>query len=119
MYDPAPLQLLCHNLTDPTCPSRHFHHRQTYPPSAGLLIYLPDTFSIKPFFEDFLSDPERARRWKGLRQDSGEPEAFIPLAVKAWEKVGLKKGAGLEESEFLPGASFRRASSSRLGKGSD
>ncbi|KAM0753349.1 nicotinate phosphoribosyltransferase [Meredithblackwellia eburnea MCA 4105] len=59
----------------------------TYP-SGALSIALTDTFSTKPFFEDFVSNPERGCRWKGLRQDSGDPSKFIPIAKEAFERVG-------------------------------
>lgn len=57
-------------------------------PDGSLGIALTDTFTTKPFFDDFVSNPERARRWKGLRQDSGDPFKFIPVAKEAFEKVG-------------------------------
>ncbi|GAA5854293.1 hypothetical protein JCM9279_005113, partial [Rhodotorula babjevae] len=57
-------------------------------PSGALSIALTDTFTTKPFFDDFVADPERARRWKGLRQDSGDPLKFIPVAREAFERVG-------------------------------
>ncbi|KAK4053927.1 nicotinate phosphoribosyltransferase [Microbotryomycetes sp. JL221] len=60
---------------------------QTYP-SGALSIALTDTFSTKPFFLDFISQPERAQRWRGLRQDSGDPMKFIGVAKEAFETVG-------------------------------
>ncbi|POY74549.1 hypothetical protein BMF94_2310 [Rhodotorula taiwanensis] len=57
-------------------------------PDGSLGIALTDTFTTRPFFEDFIAKPERARRWKGLRQDSGDPVKFIPMAKEAFEKVG-------------------------------
>lgn len=60
---------------------------QVYP-DGSLGIALTDTFTTRPFFEDFVANPERARRWKGLRQDSGDPMKFIPVAKEAFEKVG-------------------------------
>ncbi|KAK4054474.1 nicotinate phosphoribosyltransferase [Microbotryomycetes sp. JL201] len=60
---------------------------ETYP-SGALSIALTDTFSTKPFFNDFVSKPERARRWRGLRQDSGDPFKFISVAKEAFERVG-------------------------------
>lgn len=59
----------------------------TYP-SGALSIALTDTFSTKPFFDDFVANPERSRRWRGLRQDSGSPRKFIGVAKEAFEKVG-------------------------------
>lgn len=67
----------------------------TYP-SGALSIALTDTFSTKPFFDDFVANPERSRRWKGLRQDSGDPRKFIPVAKEAFERVG----ADPKESEL-------------------
>ncbi|GJN90548.1 hypothetical protein Rhopal_003560-T1 [Rhodotorula paludigena] len=57
-------------------------------PDGSLGIALTDTFTTKPFFDDFVSNPERARRWRGLRQDSGDPLKFIPVAKEAFERVG-------------------------------
>ncbi|GAA5868235.1 hypothetical protein JCM3774_000612 [Rhodotorula dairenensis] len=57
-------------------------------PDGSLGIALTDTFTTRPFFEDFVANPERARRWKGLRQDSGDPIKFIPMAKEAFERVG-------------------------------
>ena len=36
-----------------------------------------------------MKDPERAKRWPGLRQDSGDPLDFAPLAKKAYESMGI------------------------------
>jgi len=54
-----------------------------------LLLALTDTFSTKAFFQDFVADPERAKRWKGLRQDSGDPLVFAPLAKAAYDTLGI------------------------------
>lgn len=35
-------------------------------PSGALSVALTDTFTTKPFFDDFVADPVRANRWKGL-----------------------------------------------------
>lgn len=91
-------------LTQELTPSR----LQVYP-DGSLGIALTDTFTTRPFFEDFIAKPERARRWKGLRQDSGDPVKFIPMAKEAFEKVGAdpKTSAPLPPSE----------SGERLGRG--
>jgi len=68
-----------------------------------LLVALTDTFSTEAFYkvraittipkyslrwnsaspwQDFVKDPERAKRWTGLRQDSGDPFVYAP---RAWE----------------------------------
>ncbi|KAI0059188.1 nicotinate phosphoribosyltransferase [Artomyces pyxidatus] len=52
-----------------------------------LLIALTDTFSTKAFFQDF--DVARARRWRGLRQDSGDPFTFAAQARDAYTKLGV------------------------------
>lgn len=67
------------------CPTRA--HAQVYP-DGSLGIALTDTFTTRPFFDDFVANPARARRWKGLRQDSGDPLKFIPVAKEAFERVG-------------------------------
>lgn len=33
---------------------------------------------------------ERARRWHGLRQDSGDPFVFAPQAKEVYERLGIK-----------------------------
>jgi nicotinate phosphoribosyltransferase len=53
----------------------------------GLSIALTDTFGTKYFFEDF--GEERARKWKGLRQDSGDPVEFGEKAIKFYESHGI------------------------------
>lgn len=76
---------------------------QVYP-DGSLGIALTDTFTTRPFFEDFVANPERARRWKGLRQDSGDPIKFIPMAKEAFERVG----ADPKTSAFLLAFSAER-----------
>lgn len=36
-----------------------------------------------------MTDPERARRWSGLRQDSGDPFLFAPRAVEVYKSLGI------------------------------
>ncbi|KAG5642056.1 hypothetical protein DXG03_003727 [Asterophora parasitica] len=60
---------------------------RVYPDST--LIALTDTFSTDAFFKDFTSDPERVRRWNGLRQDSGDPFAFGPRVKAMYESLGI------------------------------
>jgi nicotinate phosphoribosyltransferase len=57
-------------------------------------IALTDTFSSKAFFDDifFSEDGRRGQvpqRWKGLRQDSGDPIAFARQAKEAYDRVGV------------------------------
>jgi len=55
----------------------------------GLLYALTDTFSTERFFKDFVTGPDRPRRWKGLRQDSGDPFLFAPRAKEMYSVVGV------------------------------
>jgi len=54
---------------------------------APLSIALTDTFGSKFFFEDMTK--EQAEKWKGLRQDSGDPIEFGERAVKFYESHGI------------------------------
>jgi nicotinate phosphoribosyltransferase len=36
-----------------------------------------------------VKDPARARRWAGLRQDSGDPLAFAPRAKEVYDTLGI------------------------------
>ncbi|KAI0249857.1 nicotinate phosphoribosyltransferase [Lactifluus subvellereus] len=60
---------------------------EVYPNSV--LLALTDTFSTKAFFQGFAADLERARRWTGLRQDSGDPFTFAPQAKEVYERLGI------------------------------
>ena len=79
---------------------------EVYPDSV--LVALTDTFSTKAFFQvcakssellgvsshawlkqDFANDAERARRWRALRQDSGDPFTFAPRAKEVYERLGI------------------------------
>lgn len=51
---------------------------------------LTDTYTIKTFFDEFISDPERALRWNGLRHDSGDPLTFARAVKDAWTDVAAK-----------------------------
>lgn len=39
--------------------------------------------------QDFARDTERARRWRVLRQDSGDPFTFAPQAKEVYERLGI------------------------------
>ncbi|KAJ7219967.1 nicotinate phosphoribosyltransferase [Mycena pura] len=56
----------------------------------SLLIALTDTFSSQVFFESFASDRERAVRWQGVRQDSGDPFVFGARAKAVWQSLGIE-----------------------------
>lgn len=51
-----------------------------------LSIALTDTFGSKFFFEDF---KDKAKSWKGLRQDSGNPFEFGHKAIKYYKDLGI------------------------------
>jgi nicotinate phosphoribosyltransferase len=36
-----------------------------------------------------VKDIERAKRWKGLRQDSGDPFIYAPRAKEIYESMGI------------------------------
>ncbi|KAJ7726058.1 nicotinate phosphoribosyltransferase [Mycena maculata] len=55
-----------------------------------LLIALTDTFSSEAFFKSFASDKERAMRWQGLRQDSGDPFVFGARAKEVFDSLGIE-----------------------------
>lgn len=39
--------------------------------------------------QDFVKDTARARRWKGLRQDSGDPYVYAPRAKEIYQSMGI------------------------------
>ncbi|PWN39200.1 nicotinate phosphoribosyltransferase [Ceraceosorus guamensis] len=61
-------------------------------PSQDLTIALTDTFSTRVFFSDLLSNEkgqEIARRWRGLRQDSGDPAQFVKRTKEVYDQLGV------------------------------
>lgn len=44
---------------------------------------------ISVFTQDFVKDIARAKRWKGLRQDSGNPFVYAPRAKAVYESLGI------------------------------
>jgi len=64
---------------------------------------LTDTFTAQAFFVDFTSDPTRALRWNSLRQDSGDPFAFVKSAKEAWKEVEDKQGVSREDGIVAKG----------------
>ncbi|GAA5961176.1 hypothetical protein JCM21900_005889 [Sporobolomyces salmonicolor] len=96
-YDIAPVGTIAHELIMGVaafegyegCNGRVMDLWEKIYPDNSLSIALTDTFTTKPFFEDFVADPERAKRWKGLRQDSGDPLTFLYAAKEVFEKIGV------------------------------
>jgi nicotinate phosphoribosyltransferase len=39
--------------------------------------------------QDFLSEPDHARKWAGLRQDSGDPLQFGPRVKRMYESLDI------------------------------
>lgn len=39
--------------------------------------------------QEFAEDPARAKKWTGLRQDSGNPFDFAPTAKAMYESIGI------------------------------
>ncbi|KAG8740189.1 nicotinate phosphoribosyltransferase [Ceratobasidium sp. 414] len=66
----------------------------TYPTTKSntLHIALTDTFSTEAFAVNFVTDAERAKRWRGLRQDSGDPIKYISKAQAIYEQLGIDHG---------------------------
>lgn len=61
-------------------------------PAHDLTIALTDTFSTRVFWEDLLSSDEGreiAKRWRGLRQDSGDSKEFARYAKAEYTKLGV------------------------------
>lgn len=61
-------------------------------PTHDLTIALTDTFSTNVFFADLLSSEqgkEIAKRWRGLRQDSGDSKLFARKAKEVYEGLGV------------------------------
>lgn len=52
-----------------------------------LSVALTDTYGSKFFFEDMTKD--QAEKWKGLRQDSGNPFDFADMAIRFYEGHGI------------------------------
>lgn len=52
-----------------------------------LSIALTDTYGTEFLFRDF--GKERAEKWKGLRQDSGDPFAFASKAIEFYSSFGI------------------------------
>jgi len=50
-------------------------------------IALTDTFGTDFFFDDFT--PDQARKWRGVRQDSGDPFTFGEQLIRFYEDLGI------------------------------
>jgi nicotinate phosphoribosyltransferase len=52
-----------------------------------LLMFLPDTYGTKTALR--LLEPQRAERWVGFRQDSGDPFTIIPQLIDYYSRHGI------------------------------
>lgn len=52
-----------------------------------LSVALTDTFGTEFFFADFT--PDQAKKWKGLRHDSGDPINFGEKVIEFYENLGI------------------------------
>lgn len=93
-------------------------------PSEDLTIALTDTFSTKVFWDDLLSDDagrEILRRWRGVRQDSGDSKAFVRHAHDVYDRMGIdphKKLVIFSDSLNVPRCLDLASYSRELGIGS-
>ena len=74
--------------TDPTFSQRQvlLDWEELY--SKGLSIFLPDTFGSDWFFKNVVTN-EQLMRWKGSRQDSGDPIEYAHKRINEYRKAGI------------------------------
>lgn len=60
---------------------------ELYGMREDLLIMLPDTYGSEQFFDAI--GAERLRRWRGVRQDSGDPVAFGEATIRRWQALNI------------------------------
>lgn len=87
-------------------------------PGHDLTIALTDTFSTRVFWQDLLSSDEGrqiAKRWRGIRQDSGDSKAFARKAKEEYDLLGIDSTTkaiiysdGLDISRCLDLASYSK-----------
>ena len=74
----------------PYCSDGHVHEQRVFPSSwATGFICLHDHL-MPGEFQDVTQDVDLAKRWRGLRQDSGDPLQFIIDAKKAYASIGIE-----------------------------
>lgn len=87
-------------------------------PGHDLTIALTDTFSTRVFWQDLLSSEEGrqiAKRWRGIRQDSGDSKAFAKKAKEEYNLLDIDPASkviiysdGLDVSRCLDLASYSK-----------
>jgi hypothetical protein len=68
---------------------RHLLHGGLLPRTCSHALYKFSPAHPHPRLQDFVKSPERAQRWHGLRQDSGDPFIFAPNARRVYESMGI------------------------------
>lgn len=68
--------------TEKQCPT-------VYPTTIAFPLHtmLTDTYTASVFFQEFASDSARAKRWTGLRHDSGDPFEFAANVKQTWTRA--------------------------------
>ena len=56
--------------------------------SLGLSLFLPDTFGSNWFFENVVTE-DQLRRWKGSRQDSGDPLDYAERRIQEYRNFDI------------------------------
>jgi len=67
--------------------TRSLQHTSDHPKTDRSGIALTDTFSTEIFLKDF--DKDLATKCSGVRQDSGDPIAFVPRIVRHYREHGV------------------------------
>ncbi|TIB93667.1 putative nicotinate phosphoribosyltransferase [Wallemia mellicola] len=95
-YDLPPIGTVAHEWTMGIAamtgyPTANFTSLKLWEQTFGnsLLIALTDTFTTDAFWREFLEHPEKAKKWAGIRQDSGDPVKFCEDAKRIYEKLGI------------------------------
>lgn len=95
-YDLAPIGTVAHEWTMGIAAMTGYKHanytaldlwEKTF--DDKLLIALTDTFTTDAFWREFLEHPEKASKWTGIRQDSGDPVKFCSDAKAVYEQLGI------------------------------
>ena len=79
-------------LTDTFTTKAFFQVRASFPTSPPRIGSAQTPLLVRrciPVTKDFTADVQRARRWHGLRQDSGDPFVFAPRAKEVYEQLGI------------------------------
>jgi len=100
LFGISPVGTIAHEWTMGIAALRGYEHansiamdlwEETYPTTLTntLHIALTDTFSSEVFFKEYVHDVARAQRWRGLRQDSGDPVKYTYRAKEVLDSMGI------------------------------